>query len=652
METVNSIIALLLAIVVADLLNKAFPQIPLIFIQIIMGSLISFLPLFGEFELNPELFMIVLIKPLIFLESQKLSIEQLRKDVRPILSLSLSLAVVSIVLVGSLLGLLIPQMPQAMTFLIVAVMLPINSGIVKELAKNRKFPKVIEHIIEGESLFSDSIAMIMFELTLTASLTQQFILKEAIYEFAYDMIGGVIIGVMIGFIIIKLRLLIIKHNFESPSMMTVIQLSTPFVIYIVAEHYLHVSGIIAVIISGILHGIEKPLLNLKSTKLQVISNSTWEVIEYILDGFVAVLLGLVLPSSLQIMFQNEKSVVLLLVFIAVLLYFILVGIRCIWVYVQQEKFRIAFYSDRIKKKYIVLYAVSGVHGTISLAIALLLPVNMDNGIPFFFREELIFVATIVILISIMIPALAFPKLLEKEQSPLDEISLSQIKTKMIYYTIHQLEEGQTGGKDEAVLQVINILKGQLNYIANKQTFGSSQMDKKYSIHQISKREIELAEQIIHREKMPKEVETLYKGYVKRSHDFGLRSLLLYLQISRLKQKLNHKNSLERKERILKDFNFIQRNVCKQMIIYLNDIRENANEKEVDMLIQYYEKKSERNITPLEKSASEERIKHHLSKAFHIETVFIKDALESGTITNHMAQELRKQISYDELIYLD
>lgn len=652
METVNSIVALLLAIVISDLLSKALSKVPLIFIEIIVGCLISFLPFFHEFELNPELFMIVLIKPLIFLESQKLSIEELKKYVRPILSLSLSLAVVSIILVGSLLKLLLPQMPQAMTFLIVAVMLPINSGIVKELSKKRMFPKAIEHIIEGESLFSDSIAMIMFELTLAASLTRQFILKEAIYEFVFVIIGGVIVGGVMGFVIIKLRLLIIKHNFESPSMMTVIQLSTPFIIYIVAEHYLHVSGIIAVIVAGILHGIEKPLLNLKSSKLQVISNSTWEVIEYTLDGFVAVLLGLELPSSLQIMFLEEKGVVLLLFFIAVLLYMILAGIRYIWVYVQQEKFKITYYDGRIRKKYIVLYAVSGVHGTISLAIALLLPVTMDNGTPFFFREELIFVATIVILISIIVPALVFPKLLEKEQPSLDEKDLIQIKTEMIYYTIHQLEEEQIEVKDEAMLQVINILKGQLNNLGNEQVFRPSQKKITNLVHQTTKREMELAHQIMKEEKMSKDVVTLYKGYTKRTHDFGIGSLLLSTQIMRLKHKLNHKNHLERKEQVLKNFNLIQKKVSKQMIAYLTSIREPENAKEVDMLIQYYEEKSERYLTKLEKSTSDELIKHHLSKAFQIETVFIKDALEKGTITNHIAQELTKQISYDELIYLD
>ncbi len=652
MGTINNIVALLLAIVVSDLLSKVFSKIPLIFIQIIVGSLISFLPFFKEFELNPELFMIVLIKPLIFLESQKLSIEEIKKYVRPILSLSLSLAVVSIIFVGSLLKLLIPQMPPAMTFLIVAVMIPINSGIVKELSKDRKFPKAVEHIIEGESLLSDSIAMIIFELTLAASLTQQFYLKEAIYKFVFAMIGGVIVGGIIGFVIINLRLFIVKHNYESPSMMTVIELSTPFIVYVVAEHYFHVSGIIAVIISGILHGIEKPLLNLKSTKLQVISNSTWEVIEYILDGFVAILLGLVLPSSLQIVFHNENGMVLQLLFIAILLYLILAGIRYVWVYLQQEKFHITSQKDKTQKRYIVLYALSSVHGAISVAIALLLPVTTENGIPFSFREELVFVTTIVILISIITPAIVFPKLLEREQPSFDEKNLRQIRTEMIYYTIHQLEEEQNGINDEAILQAVNILKGQLNYIGKGQTFYKNQKEIIHLIHQTTKREIELAEQIIQKEKLSKDAEILYKGYVKRTHDFGIRSLLLYFQISRLKQKLNHKNNLERKEKVLQDFNFIQKYVGNQMIDYLNQIRENENEKEVDMLVQYYEKKSKRNLLQLEKSTSEERIKHHLSNAFHIETVFIKDALEKGTISNDMAKELNKQISYDELIYLD
>jgi len=118
----------------------------------------------------------------------------------------------------------------------------------------------------------------------------------------------------------------------------VIQLITPFVVYIISEQYLHVSGIIAVIVAGVMHSVEKPLLNMKSTKLQVISDNTWEVIDYMIEGFVALLLGLLIPPILTEMVQHGRKLTERLCFLGVFIYILWTALRYLWVRLQPRTF--------------------------------------------------------------------------------------------------------------------------------------------------------------------------------------------------------------------------------------------------------------------------------------------------------------------------
>ena len=146
MDKIYIIIAFLLAIVVSDLLSKIFNKVDLIFIQILMGIIISFLPFFREFQLNPELFMLIIIKPLIFNEAQKLSINELKKYFKPIFSLSLFFVVISVIIMGVMVNNIIPEISLSTAFIIAAIIIPTNSGIVKSLSEKLQFPKHTFHI--------------------------------------------------------------------------------------------------------------------------------------------------------------------------------------------------------------------------------------------------------------------------------------------------------------------------------------------------------------------------------------------------------------------------------------------------------------------------------------------------------------------------
>lgn len=651
MDKIYIIIAFLLAIVVSDLLSKIFNKVDLIFIQILMGIIISFLPFFREFQLNPELFMLIIIKPLIFNEAQKLSINELKKYFKPIFSLSLFFVVISVIIMGVMVNNIIPEISLSTAFIIAAIIIPTNSGIVKSLSEKLQFPKHTFHILEGESLFNDSIAILIFELALSVNLTKKFELNELIYEFFFVILGGILVGAILGFIIIRVRYYITKFNFETPSMLVVIQLITPFVVYIISEHYLHVSGIIAVIISGIMHGIEKPLLNLKSTKLQVISNSTWEVISYILDGSVAILLGLILPSILENIIKYDITIFIKLLFMAIFIYIVFVSLRFLWVLFQQQKFMINNKNDKYKQSFI--YAISGVHGTLNLVIALLLPETTNNSNIFVFREELIFISLLVVLISIMIPAILFPIILTRKEEIKYNLNFNEVRSAMIKHTISEIENSSNDKNDHNIVKVVKILRGQLIFLDKGELLKPDRSAIIKLLEDTNKIEINVVNDMINKGEVSKKVGFFYKAYIMNSNKFGLRATLFNLRMSRIKKKVNmlSVNNNDYKANFIMEFNNVSKASCKSAISYLNNLKDNTNYKNIDFVINYYNRRLGKKINEFNNIIETQSLKDVLLNVFQIENIFINDYLEKGLISDSLANELREQISYDQLVYL-
>ena len=651
MDKIYIIIAFLLAIVVSDLLSKIFNKVDLIFIQILMGIIISFLPFFREFQLNPELFMLIIIKPLIFNEAQKLSINELKKYFKPIFSLSLFFVVISVIIMGVMVNNIIPEISLSTAFIIAAIIIPTNSGIVKSLSEKLQFPKHTFHILEGESLFNDSIAILIFELALSVNLTKKFELNELIYEFFFVILGGILVGAILGFIIIRVRYYITKFNFETPSMLVVIQLITPFVVYIISEHYLHVSGIIAVIISGIMHGIERPLLNLKSTKLQVISNSTWEVISYILDGSVAILLGLILPSILENIIKYDITIFIKLLFMAIFIYIVFVSLRFLWVLFQQQKFMINNKNDKYKQSFI--YAISGVHGTLNLVIALLLPETTNNSNIFVFREELIFISLLVVLISIMIPAILFPIILTHKEEIKYNLNFNEVRSAMIKHTISEIENSSDNKNDHNIAKVVKILRGQLIFLDKGELLKPDRSAIIKLLEDTNKIEINVVNDMINKGEVSKKVGLFYKAYIMNPNKFGLRATLFNLRMSRIKKKVNmlSVNNNDYKTNFIIEFNHINKASCRSAISYLNSIKDNTNYKNIEFVINYYNRRLGKEINEFNNIIETQSLKDVLLNVFQIENIFINDYLEKGLISDSLANELREQISYDQLVYL-
>jgi len=650
MESVEVIISILLAIILADILDRLIPAIPLIFFQIAVGILFSFLPMFHEFQFHPEVFMVVIIKPLIFDEAQRMDVREMKEYIGPIISLALFLVVITVVITAGTVNLIVPSLPLIVTFALASVIMPTNSSILHGITKTREYPSRAFHILEGESLFSDSVAILIYDLIIAASLHNKFNFGESLLEFIYVILGGLVMGIILGFLITKFRYLLTRYQLDHIEMLVVIQILTPFVVYMIAEEIFHVSGILAVIMSGIIYRLERPILTMKSTKLQLVSDHTWEVIGYVLEGMVAVLLGINLPVVVREVINQPNVHIGFLLMLSILVYVIVGILRFLWVFVQPRLFT----KGVRDAKEALLYSLSGIHGTITLAIALSIPVE-GYGYLSIYRQEIIFVASIIILISIIVPVILFRFLLRERMEETSRYSFEETRIAMIEHTIQVIEGCSLCEEEHGKREVLYLLREQKNYLISGHLTKPDREEIRKVLKRTTQIEQEAINELVEAGRVSKENALFYQSYLMYTRGFSLSIIWQKLRIALVKRKLKkvlyHKDD---KYEQLHDMYREQLDLLKTYsyeaaLSYLDGIKNTENYSTVAFAIEYYQKRLAKIVHGIDTTYKAQTVQLYLSKVFQIQEMYIHDCLDQGKISSEVAEELLEQIYYDVLI---
>jgi len=418
MELFYGVLLMLGAILLSNILNRVLPSFSVPVIQIILGIIISLFPSVYHFTLDPELFLILFLAPLLFhdgMHADKKSLWELRK---PIIMLGLGLVFFTVLAAGYLIHFMIPSIPLPAAFALAAALAPTDAVAVGSLGKRIKIPDSIMNLLEGEALINDASGIVSFQFAVAAMVTGSFSLLHAGVEFLYVALGGVIIGaVFTGFkyLIVKwVRLL----GMENVTFHLLIGILTPFLIFMAAEE-LHVSGILAVVISGVIHSIESRKLNPELATLKIASKSVWSTLTFILNGLVFVILGMQFPEIINtiwydISFDNLKIIgYILVITLAMML------IRFLWSYFivsegQVEEGRGEKKFGKIKESLVI--SMSGVRGSVTLATTLSLPFFLNDESNFPQRDLIIFLAAGVILLSLLIANFLLPLFFKEEET--------------------------------------------------------------------------------------------------------------------------------------------------------------------------------------------------------------------------------------------
>lgn len=456
MELFEFILLMLAAVSLSNLVNRFIPSVSVPIIQIALGMLITLLPLHYELKLNPELFLLLFIAPLLFNDGRHADKEALWKLKKPILLLALGLVFVTVAVMGYFLNWLLPVIPLAAAFALAAALAPTDAVAVGALEQKVKIPHQTMQILEGESLINDASGLVSFQFAVAAMVTGVFSFKTASISFIAISLGGVVLGLLLTLVKYGVVKWLRKLGMENVTLHMLIEILTPFLIFMAAEE-LGVNGILAVVAAGIAHSFGYKKMNPELAKLSVVSKSTWSVIIFVLNGLVFLLLGTQLPEIIQTIWSNPDIGNFKVIMYTLLLTLAVLGLRLIWAMLMDNpegaKPREPW---RLRLKNALILSLSGVRGTITLASTLSLPFFLNDGTAFPARDLIIFLAAGVILWTLLASNYLLPLLLGKETQTEQEEDEIQAKIEILRNVVTGLNEMTTDQNRLATAHIINM----------------------------------------------------------------------------------------------------------------------------------------------------------------------------------------------------
>lgn len=476
MEVLSFVFLMLVAILASNLINRFLPTVSAPIIQIALGALIGISPLPFHLELEPEWFFVLFIAPLLYYDGVLSNKQSLWAQRKPILLLAFGLVFLTVLLIGYLVDFLIPSIPLAAAFALAAAVTPTDAVAVGSLGKRIHIPHGIMHLLEGESLINDASGLVSFQFAVAAMMTGVFSLLDAGVELALVVAGGVAVGVVIVLLKFVLVRWVRSLGMEDDTFHILLGVLTPFVIYLVAEH-LGVSGILAVVTAGIMHSFEARRMNPETVTLRVTTESVWSTIVYVLNGLVFVILGTQLPDILEevrIMAQLDQRVVMLDI---VAIVAALMIIRFAWTYFTVSPAGLDIDTNEIGRGRVsAIVSLAGVRGAVTLASTMSLPFFLPDGSPFPFRETLIFIASLVILISLLLANFVLPFLVRTAETTGSVEDETTARVHVLQEVVRQLGAQATPDNQTATSHLLREYYGRISELEAKQGWSRSERE--------------------------------------------------------------------------------------------------------------------------------------------------------------------------------
>lgn len=407
------ILALMICLsAVADKIKLPYP-----ILLIIAGIGIGFIPEIPKMEINPEIIFLIFLPPLLYDAAFNISFAQFKTNINTISTLAISLVFLTVTGIAIMARYFIPGMTWPLGFVLGAILSATDAVAAISITKGLGLSHKTSTILEGESLINDASALVAYRFAVAAVTGTAFVFWEASFQFLLLIGGGFLIGLIMG----KILAFIIKRIQDDAIIIISFMLLMPFVTYQIAEE-LNVSGVIAVVMLGL--GISHFSNKILPTNLLHQSKSIWEMIIFLLNGLIFILIGLQFPYILE---NIDKTLVLPYIGYAFLITIVVLIIRMARVFLQQVNLQKAYDKKRgritehalLDFKNSLIISWSGMRGIVSLAIAIGLPHTLKDGTPFPLRNEIIFISIAVVLFTLLGQGLTLPWLVKKLQPASD-----------------------------------------------------------------------------------------------------------------------------------------------------------------------------------------------------------------------------------------
>jgi len=363
------LLVFLLVLIVSSTTNKLLPFLPMPLIQILLGIGIGLCLPNNQYHLDTELFLALVIGPLLFREAQEADITSILKHWRIVLYLIFPVIFISALSMGGVAHVLWASLPLAACVAVGAALGPTDLVAFASLSQRFSFPKRVSNILKGEGLLNDASGLVAFRMALIAWTTGTFSLTQAGTSLAISIVGGFAVGFITALINRFLHTFLLSVRATDIASELLLELSLPLLTFFVAEE-IHVSGIIAVVVAGILKASRFKKINLLEAQVDTVTETVWHTVTFMLNGSVFVILGMELEMI----------------------------------------------AEPILMKDMLLLTFSGVKGTVSIATILLIPTDLEQEYPL-----LLFLVAGVTLLSFLTGLVVLPHLSEEQKTSTDQL---------------------------------------------------------------------------------------------------------------------------------------------------------------------------------------------------------------------------------------
>ncbi|QTL39358.1 Na+/H+ antiporter [Xenorhabdus budapestensis] len=503
MEIFFTILILILVVSVSGVLTKVIPfRVPLPIVQIAMGALLAW-PHFGlHVTFDPELFLVLLIPPLLFVDGWKTPTREFFQHGREIVILVLVLVLVTVVGIGYLIYWLLPSIPLIAAFALAAVLSPTDAVALSSIVGKGGIPKNMMSVLEGEALMNDASGLVALKFAVAIAMgTMAFTVTGATFEFFKVAIGGLASGIAVTWLYSKSLRLMSRWSGDDPATQIMFMMLLPFASYMIAEH-IGFSGILAAVAAGMTISTAGVIRN-APLDMRLRADNVWGMLAFVFNGLVFIMLGLQLPGIWETSVAQaelDPHVETWMLFAVVgIIYAALVLLRFCWLWLMKNTSKVLMKKKPLEfstytTRELWLASFAGVRGAITLAGALSVPLFLPDGDPFPARYQLIFIAAGVILFSLFVGVIALPLLLRgmkvgDKQSGFNEIRMAKAAmAEVAIVSMNKMEERLSVSTEEKLdAEVISEVASRVTGYLRRRTAGTDEGEHSLLVEDLERR---------------------------------------------------------------------------------------------------------------------------------------------------------------------
>jgi Na+/H+ antiporter len=410
---------------------------------VIGGGALGLVPQLPQMPFDPQFILVLVLPPILYQAALLTSWRDFKANIRPIGSLAIGLVIATTLAVGAAVKFLVPEIPWAAAFVLGAIVSPPDAVAATAILSRLNIPRRVVTVLEGESLVNDASGLVIYKFAVAAVLTGAFSLFDASMQFVAVAVSGVVVGYLMGY------LFVFVHRYLGDSFIEVLTtLSVPYIAYIFAES-MHASGVLAVVTAGLVRGRYSP--EIVSAKTRVIARSAWNLLVFMLNSLVFILIGIQLSGAAERLAGQTAGQ---LVIYAGLVSSVAILVRFAWIYAVTYVPRMLSASLRGRhpppaEAEVFIMSWCGMRGIVSVAAALALPLTLVDGSPFPQRDLIIFLTFSVIAATLVVQGLSLPLLIRRLKVGADWSVLEEEHRAKLAMTRAALDAiGEMAGKQE------------------------------------------------------------------------------------------------------------------------------------------------------------------------------------------------------------